>query len=83
MEFFGAMSNAVISKPVQSWVDSRPKKRRNTQAGVGPQMDIPADWDGNIATLVEAQAMEDSLIATTASTDTDNVCQGNITGGRG
>jgi hypothetical protein len=84
MESFGAMSNAVASNPVQSLVDSPPNKRRNTGVGVSPQTDISTDWDGNIATVVEARTMEGSLIAN-ASTDTqpDNVCEGNVREGRG
>ena len=65
MESFGAMSNAVVSDPVGSLVDSPPPKRRN----VGPGRDIPTNWDGKVATLVEAQTIQDSLMANTSVTE--------------
>jgi hypothetical protein len=80
MESFAAINNVVISRPDQSL----PKKRRITPAGTGHQEEIPTDWDGNIAMLVETRRMEKSLIAST-STDggQDNVHECNIAEGTG
>jgi hypothetical protein len=54
---------------------------------VDPQMDLSAEWDGNVATLVETQGVEDSsettnnsAVVSDARMDTQSDC---VEGGTG